>query len=133
MLSQNEIATKKNNGGNLTRQGQQAYYLRPTVDIVENSDTIKMIADLPGVSDKTLKLEVDADTLIIEGDIDINMPDNLDSLYSDIRASHYKRAFSLSSELNTDKIDATLKDGLLSITIPKREEVKPRKIAIKRG
>jgi len=107
--------------------------LRPAVDIFENGDSIKLFADLPGVSDDSLSVEVDDKTLTIQGDIAIAMPDDISSLYADVRSTHYQRAFTLSSELDTSKINASLTNGLLTVTIPKREEVRPRKIEITAG
>jgi HSP20 family protein len=107
--------------------------LRPAVDIYENGDAIKLFADLPGVSDSTLSVEVDDKTLTINGDIALTMPGDIESLYADVRSTRYQRAFTLSSELDTGKINASLSNGLLTVTIPKREEVRPRKIEITSG
>jgi HSP20 family protein len=107
--------------------------LRPAVDIFENGDAITLIADLPGVSDDTLSLEVDDKTLTLQGEIALDMPGDLESLYADVRSTHYQRAFTLSSELDTARISASLSNGLLTVKIPKREEVRPRKIDITAG
>ncbi len=104
--------------------------IRPAVDVFENGKSIDLLANLPGVAEDGLTLEVDNNQLTITGDIDIDMPENMDSLHADVRDTRYQRAFTLSSELDTDKISATLKDGLLSVSIPKREEVLPRRIEI---
>jgi HSP20 family protein len=107
--------------------------LRPAVDIFENGDAITLLADLPGVSDNTLSVEVDDKTLTIQGEIALDMPDDLESLYADVRSTRYQRAFTLSSELDTARISASLSNGLLTVKIPKREEVRPRKIEISAG
>jgi HSP20 family molecular chaperone IbpA len=107
--------------------------LRPAVDVFENDHSISLFADLPGVSEEGLNLEVDDKTLTIEGDIRIDMPSDIQSLHADIRSTRYRRAFTLSNELDTGKIEASLKDGVLTVTIPKREEVRPRKIEITGG
>lgn len=107
--------------------------LRPAVDIFENGHTITLLASLPGVSDQGLAVEVEDTTLTIEGDIGIDIPDDMQALHADVRATRYRRAFTLSNELDTSAIQASLKDGLLTVTIPKREEVRPRKIDISTG
>jgi len=107
--------------------------LRPAVDIFENDHSICLFANLPGVPEGGLHLEVDDKTLTIQGDIEIEMPADMESLYADVRSTRYRRAFTLSSELDTAKIAATLKDGVLEVTIPKREEVLPRRIEITAG
>jgi len=103
------------------------------VDIYENGDAITLFADMPGVADNTLSVEVDDKTLTLQGDIAISMPDDLESLYADVRSTRYQRAFTLSGELDTTKISASLVHGLLTVKIPKREEVRPRKIEITAG
>ena len=73
------------------------------------------------------------DALTIEGEAKIDMPEGMEAMYADIRSTRYRRSFVLSSELDTDKVDARLKDGVLSIHIPKRAEAKPRKIEVTTG
>ena len=107
--------------------------LRPAVDIFENDHSISLFADLPGVPESGLNLEVDDKTLTIQGDIEIDMPEKMESLYADVRSTRYRRAFTLSNELDTARIAATLNDGVLEVTIPKREEVLPRRIEITAG
>lgn len=114
-------------------EGEPNIVLRPAVDVFENDHSISLFADLPGVSEEGLNLEVDDRTLTIQGDIRIDMPVGIQSLHADVRSTRYQRAFTLSNELDTSKIEASLKDGVLAVTIPKREEVRPRKIEITAG
>jgi HSP20 family protein len=105
--------------------------LRPPVDIFENAEGITVLADMPGVSRDRLNIEVDKDMLLVEGDAKISMPEGMEALYADVRSTRYRRSFALSSELQTDAVDASLKDGVLSIRIPKRAELRPRKIEVR--
>jgi len=107
--------------------------LRPPVDISEDAEGITLIADMPGVNSDRLDVHVDNDTLLIEGQAKIDMPEGMEPLYADVHATHYRRSFALSSELDTNDIEASLKDGVLSVRIPKRAEVKPRKIEVRAG
>jgi HSP20 family molecular chaperone IbpA len=86
---------------------------------------------MPGVSRDRLTVQVDRDTLLIEGDAQIEMPEGMNALYADVRSTRFRRSFTLSSELKADAIDASLKDGVLSVRIPKREEAKPRRIEVR--
>lgn len=131
MTSQQTVTTRKEQPAK--QDESPRVVLRPAVDIYENGDAIKLFADLPGVSDNTLSVEVDDKTLTIQADLALNMPGGIESLYADVRATRYQRAFTLSSELDTSKINASLSNGLLTVTIPKREEVRPRKIEITAG
>ena len=109
---------------------QQAPLL-PPVDIFEDVDGLTLLADLPGVSKDRLNVRVDRNQLVLEGDIEIELPDALNALYADVRSTHYERRFALSEELETDRIEATLKDGVLTVRIPKRAELRPRRIEVK--
>ncbi len=102
----------------------------PPVDIFEDAEGITLRADMPGVSKERLNIEVDRDTLLVEGQAHIDMPESMEALYADVRSTHYRRSFALSGELETDGIAASLKDGVLSLRIPKRAEVRPRKIEV---
>jgi HSP20 family protein len=110
------------------RESEQATL--PPVDIYEDGDGLTVLADMPGVSRERLNVRVERNTLFIEGDLEVTLPQQLEGLYADVRASHYQRRFALSDELETEKIQATLKDGVLRVTIPKRPESKPRKIEV---
>jgi HSP20 family protein len=67
----------------------------------------------------------------IEGDARIDMPEGMEALYADVRTPRYRRSFTLSGELETGQIDASLKDGVLTVRIPKRAEVRPRRIEVR--
>ena len=105
--------------------------IRPAVDIFEDKSGITVKADMPGVSKDRLEVHIDSDTLYIEGEATIPMPENMQALYADVRSKRYERSFSLSRELDGEKIAANLKDGVLTLHIPKREEHKPRKIEVR--
>jgi HSP20 family molecular chaperone IbpA len=111
------------------QERQQA--IRPAVDIFEDTKGITVQADMPGVSRERLDIQVDHDTLSIEGKAEIPMPEGLEALYADIRSTHYQRSFTLSHELDGEKADASLKDGVLTLRIPKREQYQPRKIEVR--
>jgi len=105
--------------------------MRPNVDICEDAAGITLLADMPGVPKEKLDIQVDKDTLSIAGEASLDMPKEMEALYADISTTKYQRSFSLSSELDPGKIKASLKDGILTLHIPKREEHKPRKIEIR--
>ena len=109
---------------------QERVLVQP-VDVYETSEGITLVADLPGVSAQTIDIRVEQDVLTIEGTVDLDMPENLRPLYAEVQASRYRRSFTLSPELETDKIDAKLSRGVLTLFIPKREELRPRKIEVK--
>jgi HSP20 family protein len=105
--------------------------LLPPVAIYEDESGITLTADLPGVSKERLGVKVNGDNLLIEGDVSVPAPQDMELLYAEILASSYRRSFTLSRELDASKIEANLKDGVLKLRIPKAEEARPRKIEIK--
>jgi HSP20 family molecular chaperone IbpA len=105
--------------------------LRPRVEVFEDAEGITLIADLPGVSSQGLNVQVDKDTLLLEGTAEIAMPEGMQALHAEVRSKLYRRSFALSSELDPDAIAAQLKDGVLTLHIPKRAEVRPRKVEVR--
>jgi HSP20 family protein len=104
--------------------------MQPAVDICEDTDGISLWVDMPGVSGDRLDIQVDRDTLVIEGHAQIDTPEGIKPIYADVRSTRYRRSFALSSELDTDQIEATMTDGVLNLRIHKRAESKPRKIEV---
>jgi HSP20 family molecular chaperone IbpA len=107
--------------------------LIPAADIFEDADGISVVLDMPGVSKDRLHVKADGNGLLVEGDAEIPMPEGMEAVYADVRATHYRRSFGLTSELDAERIEAGLKDGVLTLRIPKRAELKSRRIEIKAG
>jgi HSP20 family protein len=128
MNTQTELSTRE--GRDVARREAETPVLIPAVDIYEDGHGITLRADLPGVSRDRLDIQVEDDTLTIAGEASIEMPEGMKPLYADVRATRYRRRFTLSRELASDKISAQMNDGVLTVTIPKREELRPRKIEV---
>ena len=105
--------------------------LLPAVDIVEDAGGITLVADLPGVAREELAIGVDGRSLTIEAPVKLGESSALMSVYAEVRANHFRRSFELSSDLDTAKIDAGLRDGVLTLRIPKAEQAKPRRIEVR--
>jgi len=125
----NEVQTSRDNG---SRQPAQPHVI-PPVDIFEDDNGITLLADLPGVSRESLGVRVDGDELLIEGTVTQSGPEQMELVYGEAQWPAYKRQFTLSRELDTSRIDAQLKDGVLRLTIPKAESAKPRRIEVQAG
>jgi HSP20 family protein len=104
--------------------------LIPAVDIFEDAHQITVQAEMPGVSKEGLTVQADRNSLLIEGDIALDLPAGMSALYADLKTTKYRRSFVLSGELETEHIAASLKDGLLTVRIPKRAEFRTRKIKV---
>lgn len=107
--------------------------LTPRVDVSEDDTGITLLADLPGVGREQLELHVEGDTLLIEGNVDAVTPTGLEPVYAEVRLPRYRRAFTLSRELDASRIEAQLKDGLLRLRIPKQAHAQPRRIEVRAG
>ena len=97
--------------------------LVPPVDVLENESGITVKADLPGVSKDNLTIRVDGETLTIEGQVNLGEAASLEAVYAEIRNAQYKRSFVLSRDLDTSRIDAAMKNGVLTLTVPKLEQL----------
>jgi HSP20 family protein len=107
--------------------------LMPRVDVIEDDTGISIQADLPGVPKENLSLRVEGETLQIEGEISSDAPEGMEAIYAEVQVPRYRRAFTLSRELDTGKIDAALKDGVLTLRIPKAAHAQPRRVEVKAG
>jgi HSP20 family protein len=129
MDQNSEVGTRDKVGEQDRREPE--FMLKPAVDIFENDHGITMLADLPGVSNDRLNLQVDKDTLRIAGDAAIGAAQGMEPLWAEVRTTRYERAFTLSAELDAENITAAMKNGVLTVHIPKRAEVRPRKIQVR--
>ena len=116
-----------------SQERKQRRALLPQVDIFEEDDALHVIADMPGVTRETLHIEVDQNVLSIEGDIQIAMPEDISASYAEIQGDRFARRFTLSQEIDTEAIRAQLNDGVLTLTLPKRETHRRRRIEVKAG
>jgi HSP20 family molecular chaperone IbpA len=104
--------------------------LLPPVDVVEDSTGITLYADLPGVPRDKLHLRVDGDQLVIEADMGLTVPQGMEATHAEVDLARYRRTFTLSKELNADKVNAELQHGVLRVRLPKADHAQPRKIAV---
>jgi HSP20 family protein len=108
-------------------------FVVPPVDVFEDDSGITLLADLPGVSRDRLGVRVDGESLILEATASTAQPENMELVYGEAQYPSYRRQFTLSRELDAARIEATLKDGVLKLAIPKMEEAKPRRIDVRVG
>ncbi|MGE5840524.1 MAG: Hsp20/alpha crystallin family protein [Deltaproteobacteria bacterium] len=105
----------------------------PAVDIFETERELILLADLPGVKAKDLKIDLNENVLTLTADeTPLGGPGEND-VFREYRTGAYYRQFSLSDSIDQSKIDAVLKDGVLRLTLPKVEAATPRKVSVKAG
>ncbi len=115
------------------RSGQPAQEpaMRPPVDIFEDEGGVTVLADMPGVSREGLEVRVDGDNLLIEGQAQVPEVGEMELIHSEMLSPVYRRSFSLSRDLDPQKIEAELKDGVLRLRLHKAEQAKPRRIEVR--
>jgi len=102
----------------------------PTADIYEDRDSLKVVLEMPGVEKSNVDIRVEEGVLFVEGRLDVAKYRGLQPLYTEYNIGNYARSFRLSNAIDQDKIGAELKDGVLSLTLPKAEKAKPRTIQV---
>lgn len=125
-----EVAKKQEvekSGGELTREG---VWFVPNVDIIEDQDAITLCADLPGAKKETVDIDVREGVLNLIAGV---APEekNHQPVYREYEIGGYNRRFTLGERIDPDKIDAKMQNGVLTLTLPKAEAHKPRKVEIK--
>ena len=103
----------------------------PTSDIYESDQALTLVMEMPGVDKSNIDVGVENDVLTVAGRVDFSKYEKLQPVYTEYMIGHYRRSFSLSpSRIDQDEIRAETKDGVLTLTLPKAEQAKPRKITV---
>lgn len=102
----------------------------PQVDIYETREGLWLWADMPGVDEGSLNVHLDNGVLTIEGQVDVTDYQNVTPLYTEYNVGNYVRRFTLSNDVDTDRIVARMQNGVLALEIPKSERAKPRRITV---
>ncbi len=102
----------------------------PATDVYERDDALVLVADLPGLTEQDVEITVENQVLTIKGQAATADDAQQDLLYQEFEAVAYERSFTLSDDVNAEKIEAVMKQGVLKLTLPKAERARPRKIQI---
>jgi HSP20 family protein len=103
----------------------------PAADIFEGQNDLTVILEMPGVEKNNVDVHVEGGVLNVEGRLDLAKYQGMQPLYTEYNIGHYSRSFRLSSKIDQNKIAAEMKDGVLTLKLPKAEEAKPRTIQVK--
>ena len=102
----------------------------PPTDIFEGDDVLTIVMEMPGVDREDVDVNVENGVLRVEGRLDFSKYEGMQPVYTEYNIGHYRRSFSLSSKVDQDRISAQMKDGVLTLLLPKAEEAKPRRISV---
>jgi HSP20 family molecular chaperone IbpA len=103
----------------------------PTADIFETEDALTLILEMPGVDRSNIDVNVENGVLIIEGRIDLSKYEGLRPVYGEYNIGPFRRSFRISSQIDQEKIKAEMRDGVITLTLPKAEQAKPRRIEVR--
>jgi HSP20 family molecular chaperone IbpA len=123
----NQQATRPNDAAAAAREEPA---LLPPVDVIEDSTGITLYADLPGVPKDRLSVRVEGETLQIDAELVLPVPEGMQASHAEVQRKRFRRAFTLSRELDPDKVSAEFSQGVLRLRIPKAEHAQPRRIEV---
>ncbi len=103
----------------------------PRVDIYESKDDIHLIADIPGADQDSIEITLEKNILTIEARVVTEKPVDFSLTYAEYGVGDFKRKFTLSNEIDKDRINAVVKDGVLTLKMPKAGPAKAQKIEVK--
>jgi len=127
-----EVKVAKREGQALVPERMEsAPTFAPQVDIIEKDDCIVVLADMPGVSKDTVDVVLEDGVLTINGRVEETPAEGLQLRRREYEVGNYHRCFSLGEGLNTEAVEASMKDGVLRLVIPLAEQYKVRRIEIK--
>ena len=106
-----------------------AAYL-PATDIFETDQALTVVMEMPGVGRESVDVRVENDVVTVEGRIDFSKYEKMQPVYTEYNVGNYVRSFQLSSKMQQSGISAEIKDGVMTLVLPKAEKAKPRKIAV---
>ena len=105
------------------------YYV-PYADIYETDEALTVVMEMPGVEKSRLNVALENDVLKVDGQIDFTKYKVMEPVYAEYNVGHYSRSFTLSNKIDQEKISAQLEDGVLTLTLPKAKQARPRRISI---
>ena len=102
----------------------------PVTDIFETPEALTVVLEMPGVDRDSIEASVENDVVTIEGRLDFSKYEGMQPVYTEYNVGHFARSFEISSKIDQSKIRASMKDGVVTIALPKAEQAKPRKIQV---
>jgi HSP20 family protein len=103
----------------------------PATDVYETEDALAVVMEMPGVGREDVAIELKGDVLRVEGRIDFAKYGGLEPVYTEYNVGHWTRSFALSDKVDQERIGAQLEDGVLTLTLPKTAEARPRRVAVR--
>jgi len=129
-MTAQELAAREKQEVKTNEQTRPGRTYVPDVDIYETPDGLWLRADMPGVDESSLEINVADNVLSIEGRVSLQEYDKLNPVYTEYNVGNYARRFTLSNEIDTERIKARMTNGVLELELPKAERAKPKRITV---
>lgn len=129
IMTTKQTTTVKKANNNVEKAERSPVYV-PLTDIYEENEAIVIVSEMPGVDEKNLDISIENDVLTLIGKQSTITTGGYHIIHRGYRPGTYKRSFNILTEVDQDRIKASLKEGILTVTLPKSEKAKPRKIKV---
>lgn len=129
-MAETQVTKREENAVQAAQAPETERTYIPDVDISESNEHIRLVANMPGVDQTSVGVTVENNVLTVEGNAQVEAPEGYDLVGREYGVGKFRRDFTLSNAVDIDGIKARVRHGVLEVTIPKREEVKTRKIEI---
>jgi HSP20 family molecular chaperone IbpA len=130
MTTQQELERRPEDNVRRTEAPATDTVYLPVVDVWETSGEVRLMAELPGVDDRSVQVTVENGVLTIEGRTQVDKPEGHELIASEFALGRFRRDFTLSDEVNPEGIKARVRQGVLDLAIPRKEAAKARKIEV---
>lgn len=134
-VNQNEANVEKQESsiphGSERTQARKIYV--PLVDIVETGEALLLVSEMPGVDQNGVDVVIEKNILTIRGKVSDHVPAGFKLGYDEYGLGDYERTFTIPNEINRDAVEATMKDGVLRLTLPKVKPAAAKKVAVVAG
>ena len=128
-----ELQEEQEQGLGATDNGTQRRVFAPRSDVYETDEAIVVIAEMPGADQASVNITLEKNVLTINGQAKNSVPEGYRLALGEYGSGDYERRFALSQAVDRDEITASVKDGILTLTLPKAKEAQPRSIKVKAG
>ena len=129
-MSETQVTQRKEQAAEKIQTPEMDTIYVPNVDIYEDVEGVRMLAEMPGVDDRSVDITIENNVLTIEGKARLDGPDGYELIGQEYGVGRYRRDFTLSDAVDTEGIKARVRHGVLEVTLPIRQIVKTRKIEI---
>lgn len=128
-----ELREKEEQPLEASENGSRARVFVPRSDVYETDEAIVVVAEMPGVSEEDVEITLEKNILSITGRVEEETPEGLRLALGEYGSGDFERRFALSQTVDRDGIAAKVKNGILTLTLPKAKEAQPRRIEVKAG